>query len=860
MGQSTSFKACFFVTLFFLLPAFSHAQQHQCGFDELHQHQFSTDSVYRQRTRANEKGISEWLQSAQAQQRSSDEVYTIPVVVHVMYADKNAPHNISDAQVKSAIRRLNEIYNNSDGNSVDANIEFRLAARTPDCQPTSGIVRVDASAVQDYATEGIDIEQYDTDGKGANRLNVTQLSRWNPSEYLNIWVVNEISNNNAGFGTQGFSSFPGTNVLYDGVVILYNAFGFDYDNCNCFQLKSFTEENEIVAHEIGHYFNLYHTFEGDGGGLTCPDTTGTAGDKVADTPAHVRTFSCPSIPNSCYPAGHPYQNLSLASKNYMGYADQACQMRFTQGQVDRMRASIETSRSSLKYSFGHLPVVDLTLVSTACTPQTSLGLGAEYGMGITEVKIGNFQAASGSSFQDGGYQNNYCKTVKLQPGTLQNLEIKTYGFYNEDLRVFIDYNNDGVMGPNELIFSSNNKSLHTGIFMTPDTVLKDMHLRMRIISDHFQYNINNACYVPNYGQVEDYSVLFPSSPEIGPGKALVLNGDGGDLETDINFDPATQPFTIEFWCKPLGEPSQLQILFDKTEMDFSSTFFLMLWHKKLFAIVGQDILFLDPYQQIEYGTWQHIAYTWDGSVQRFFLNGRDAGQDSVSVMAPNTAPFTIGSLLKNYYSFNGHIDDLRFWQGARSGTQIREGMHLPPQGAELPLAWFRFNNEQTAATLNIASYSATIDQNASLKLSTANIGTMGDVHSTNHIHGTGVQDFSNAKLSFDFTAKSDTSDFTVSLQKSPPNTVAGVTQSYIFDKSVWTVNRSTAGNFNANLTFTFPESTFFDFTDYKYVLYHRSSGSDSDWAPLINGAYTITDNTICFQGVKDSGQFLIAKE
>lgn len=836
--------------------------QHHCGFDELHQHQLANDSAYEQRIAENEKAMKKWLKDDANLQRSS-ETYTVPVVIHVVYADENADHNISDAQIHSAIQRLNEIYNDVDGTSTASNIEFVLAKRDPFCQPTTGIVRVDGSVVGEYASEGIDIEVNDSDGKGANRLAVTNLSRWNPEEYLNIWVVNEISDNNGNFGIQAFSSFPGTNLLYDGIVILYNALGYDYEDCNCMPLKYFTEENATLVHEVGHYLNLYHTFEGDGSGTVCPDTSGTAGDFVADTPAHIRTYSCNGNVNQCYPPGHPFESLDVAAENYMGYAAQTCQIKFTPGQVDRMRAALETSRSSLLGSLGPVAVEASEPLSAACTPQTTTGLTGNYGMGITKVQLGNLKAFSGSSFEDGGYTDNWCNQAVLLPGDIVDIEVETFGFYNEDVRVYIDYDNSAGFDADELAFSSNNKSTHVGEVYLPTDVVLDVPLRLRVISDHFQYNITGGCYAPNYGQVEDFSVVFQSpnlENVVNRGNALFLNGNGDDLETDIYFDLATQEFTIEFWCKPTGDPSKLQVLFDKTATNFSSSFFMLLWHNKIFTFIGQDVLFLDPFQKLESNNWNHIAYTWDGNIQRIYFNGRAAGIDSVDVVNPSSEPFTIGSLLKNHYTFQGQIDELRFWDTERTEQEIREFMHLTPSGQNLPQAWFHFNETAVEGQLINESFTATISDGGALQTSTANVGGTGSVETIFGLQAADNQYFSIADLNIEFTSKSDTSDITVSLQKFEPNSTEGIQQPTIFTQRMWTICQSTLGTYTADMKFYFPTEDLSDLDVGKYSLYNRSAGSDGAWELIVDGAAEVAEQYIKFSGVNKTGQFLIAKD
>jgi len=158
----------------------------------LHERLLESDPIYQRSFFNLEQRIQEL--NATAQERD-DEIYTIPVVIHVLH--ENEPigqgSNISEEQVMSAITALNEDFRklagtNGDGDGVDTGFEFCLASRDPEGNATTGIVRVDGTVVPDYAEEGIQA----TGDSGADELTVKQLSIWPREDYLNIWVVNEI--------------------------------------------------------------------------------------------------------------------------------------------------------------------------------------------------------------------------------------------------------------------------------------------------------------------------------------------------------------------------------------------------------------------------------------------------------------------------------------------------------------------------------------------------------------------------------------------------------------------------------------------------------------------------------------------
>ncbi len=274
-------------------------------------------------------------------------VLEVPVVVHVLHRGSpvGEEENISDAQVLSAIVALNDDFRkvsgtNGEGLGVDVRVEFGLAKRTPEGEPTTGIVRVDATSVPGFAEDGIRSSLF---LPGADEVAVKSLTTWYGEDYLNVFVVPEINGNNGLYGVQGFAYTGPTGDARDGVTVLYNAFG------TVGTLKPGRELNRTLTHEVGHHFSLLHTFSNTD---DCdPETNcNSAGDKVCDTPVTLENTTCTS--GTC-----PDAQL----ENYMDYTPTSCRNTFTAGQRDRMRTCLETVRASLLESLGAVPVVDVDL-------------------------------------------------------------------------------------------------------------------------------------------------------------------------------------------------------------------------------------------------------------------------------------------------------------------------------------------------------------------------------------------------------------------------------------------------------------------------------------------------------------------
>lgn len=342
-----------------LAVTFAVAQENQiphvCASDEMQEQKLATHPKF---ARAIENLNERMLQNMHAISERSDEIYTVPVVVHVIHEGESigVGSNITDEQVFSAITALNEDFRkmegtNGDGDGVDCNIEFCLASRDPEGNSTNGIMRVDGSVVENYADQGIEANG----GVGASEEEVKALSTWPREDYMNIWVVNEIENNNAQSGIQGYAYFPFDSPV-DGIAILHNAFG------TVGNLKSNTDMNRTLTHEVGHYLALYHTFH-----LTnsCDDEVNCnqQGDKVCDTPPTILSGTC----------SQPACGGTQQVENYMDYTPETCRDMYTEGQKLRMRNTLETSRSTILESMGCLPATNLDAgITNIASPSGSL--------------------------------------------------------------------------------------------------------------------------------------------------------------------------------------------------------------------------------------------------------------------------------------------------------------------------------------------------------------------------------------------------------------------------------------------------------------------------------------------------------
>ncbi|MEO4006883.1 M43 family zinc metalloprotease [Flavobacterium sp. CAU 1735] len=280
-------------------------------------------------------------------------VIRIPVVVHVIHngQEVGVGSNIADEQVLSQIEVLNQDFRkkvntpgyNENPVGVDTEIEFCLAQRTPDGNPTNGIDRVNTG-----------VSGYTSRQQVENVLKPATV--WDSERYLNIWVIN-IEGTGEWSKRLGYAQPPSASRLTglrgpngmtysDGVVIKYKAFGSRsiYPD-GTYQLLY--DHGRTATHEIGHWLGLRHIW-GDGG---CD-----VDDFCADTPLAAR-------PNELYCKDQGVDSCPDSPgrdmvENYMDYTRDICMNVFTRDQKYRMQAVLYHAprRSALRFSNACVPL------------------------------------------------------------------------------------------------------------------------------------------------------------------------------------------------------------------------------------------------------------------------------------------------------------------------------------------------------------------------------------------------------------------------------------------------------------------------------------------------------------------------
>jgi hypothetical protein len=227
--------------------------------------------------------------------------YVIPVVFHIIRRSNGVTGEVSNALINTQIDVMNEDFLAYGAGAPGTNTRIRFFL--------AGVTRSNNNT------------WYDDGGSYYNTL------AWDPLHYLNIYT-------NTASGNLGYAYVPsGGGVvgnLFDRVVIYWPTVGRPGPYGSPYDL------GRTVTHEVGHYFGLYHPFDGGCSGLAnCYQN----GDKICDTlPEQSPNFS-PCTRSTC---GDPDP-----THNYMDYSDDVCMDQFTLDQTHRMRCTLANFRVAL---------------------------------------------------------------------------------------------------------------------------------------------------------------------------------------------------------------------------------------------------------------------------------------------------------------------------------------------------------------------------------------------------------------------------------------------------------------------------------------------------------------------------------
>lgn len=234
---------------------------------------------------------------------------------------------------------------------------------------------------------------------------------------MNVYFVNQFDI----AGLLGYAYFPTSSLQSTRSFIRTNGLSDTY-------IGSY-----VLNHELGHNFNLYHTFEGNtpfataelatrGTGANCSG----ASDLLCDTPAdpYGRDNATTEIRNGCETyvgtitdeQGNAY---TPQTNNIMSYYD-GCSPTFTAGQHNRMQGGLAFRQNTGQYNLSCTPTAVTAVTGVAATPVTTGGIRISWQDNATN-EMGYFveraDSPTGPFVPVGGVGPNTSSFIDLTPTT-----------------------------------------------------------------------------------------------------------------------------------------------------------------------------------------------------------------------------------------------------------------------------------------------------------------------------------------------------------------------------------------------------------------------------------------------------------
>ncbi|MEG2318454.1 MAG: M43 family zinc metalloprotease [Rikenellaceae bacterium] len=280
---------------------------------------------------------------ANAAATKAGQKYTIPVVFHVFGEDQGSG-TLDQARMETVLAWVNNDFNMiiNDGDpetflNVDPkredyvssiNFEFVLAKFDPQGNATTGVVQYDVN----HPANRLGLGNWEATPE------IAKIA-WDNYKYFNIYITNDLygdgTTNNSGiawYPNRGMSDSNCARVVYNGAYLpgAKNIWDPDFQS--------------VITHEIGHWFDLPHTFNESG--LDYCDKSLVDGDRFGDEISDTPQMECSSNSDAYY--GHGKKNCVGEVIDFGNFMNYGVYCNFTKGQVERMKIALEhPSRKTL---------------------------------------------------------------------------------------------------------------------------------------------------------------------------------------------------------------------------------------------------------------------------------------------------------------------------------------------------------------------------------------------------------------------------------------------------------------------------------------------------------------------------------
>nr|MBC8385684.1 VCBS repeat-containing protein [Candidatus Cloacimonadota bacterium] len=353
-------------------------------------------------------------------------------------------------------------------------------------------------------------------------------------------------------------------------------------------------------------------------------------------------------------------------------------------------------------------------------------------------------------------------------------------------------------------------------------------------------------------------------PDKFVGIALAFDGDNDYVDIPDNSSFNSNSFTTEFWMKP--DTLQIQSCIIKKNPGGGEKYWriFMAWTNGTieFDALPGEIANCAAANVAQAGEWIHIAAVYDHSAEavRIYADG-DLKSEVTGITDMG------GASDKGFYfsvdgsTLEGSLDEVRYWNIALTGEQIRENMYLPLTGSETGLVSYWQYNDGTGTTLvdNISGIDGTLINKDEEDWIDSTL-PFGEGTSDSQTETAGIVDFIDTGLSMYFNSH-NSAEITVTRIDTTAN-INPTEPDEVFDEQYWVVNRFGSGSFDVDLTFTISEDlTIEDESNPSQIaLFTRSSNADTDWIYLTDASSVSSANDeATFDGITGFSQFIVTR-
>lgn len=438
-----------------------------------------------------ERRLDQFKRSGQSLRGGAGTEIIIPVVFHLVDETSRLAW-ITDREIYDQVEILNEAYSGKKAEKYkkvipadiynrlgNVPVRFVLARKAPDGSLTSGIER------RVNTTPGrVDVKSYSTGG----------LDAWDTDKYLNIWVGTFSGLDD---GLLGIATFPFINTEGpQGVVIGITTIPYTSNVMrNYYPAYS---EGATLAHEIGHFFYLWHTF-GDSyecnnadfriqSGWPLPNGAGSEGDDTPEEKADNIGNAHYGNPSMSYSDGCTANPSGEMYGSFMNYFDDRALFMFSKGHSKRVTGCIELYRPGLMNSdkgTAPIPVADAYLVKLS-----------PYGKPETRTYVTNNIPLTVTVRN---YGNTVLSTVKLTAkldGTQIADDIKTVNLaVGQETEIYLG-NINAAAGSHTLTIYTSNPNNTSDAFTGNDTLQSFIFINQSTINAPFAENFSNDVFPP----------------------------------------------------------------------------------------------------------------------------------------------------------------------------------------------------------------------------------------------------------------------------------------------------------------------------------------------------------------------------